>query len=147
MQNKKISNASINVYNGITFKSKLEVMIYKTLQEQGFDVKYEPKKFIIWEGYRPTVPFFDKNLKTGLLKQNTKKLIDVTYTPDFCFEYNDTFIIIEAKGFENDVFPLKKKMFRKLLESLDKPVLYFEIYSKKQLLQAIEIIKNYGNNN
>ena len=59
---------------------------------------------------------------------------------------NDLFIIIEAKGMENDVFYIKKKLFRKYLESWGKPVLYFELRSKKQLLQAIEIIKNYEQN-
>lgn len=142
-ENKKIKNATQNIYDGIQFKSRLETIIYKTLKEKGFNPKYEPCKFIIWEGYKPKVPFFDKNSKTGLLKNNNKKIIDITYTPDFCFDYNDLFIIIEAKGLENDVFPLKKKLFRKYLESWDKPVVYFELYSKKQLLQAIDIIKSY----
>jgi hypothetical protein len=142
-ENKKIKNATQNIYDGIQFKSRLETIIYKTLKEKGFDPKYEPWKFTIWEGYKPKVPFFDRNSKTGLLKNNNKKIIDITYTPDFCFDYNDIFVIIEAKGLENDVFPLKKKLFRKYLESWDKPVVYFELYSKKQLLQAIDIIKSY----
>ena len=73
---------------------------------------------------------------------DNKKLIDITYTPDFTFEYNDYFIIIEAKGYENDTFPIKKKMFRKILEAYKK-ALYFEIFTKKQLVDAIKIIKSY----
>jgi hypothetical protein len=76
-----------------------------------------------------------------MLKLNSTKLIDTTYTPDFTFEYHGALIIIEAKGFENDVFPLKKKMFRGVLEHLNQNAIFFEIYTKKQLLQAIEIIK------
>ena len=143
MGNKKIKNATQNTVDGINFKSRLEAIIYKILKEKGFDPKYEPFKFTIWEGYRATVPFYDRNLNTGLLRCNKKKLIDITYTPDFCFEYKNLFVIIEAKGMENDVFPIKKKIFRKYLETWKKPVIYFEIYSKKQLLQAIEIIKGY----
>ena len=143
--NKKIKNATQNTYDNIQFKSRLEAIIYKTLKENGFDPKYEPLKFTIWEGYKPKVPFFDRDSKTGLLRNNNKKIIDITYTPDFCFDYNDVSIIMEAKGMENDVFYIKKKLFRKYLESWDKPVLYFELYSKKQLLQAINIIKSYGN--
>ena len=82
-ENKKIKNATKNTVDGINFKSRLEAMIYKTLKEQGFNVEYEPKKFIIWKGYIPTVPFYDKDHKTGLLKPNRDKLIDMTYTPDF----------------------------------------------------------------
>ena len=143
MSNKKIKNATQNTVDGINFKSRLEAIIYKILKEKGFDPKYEPFKFTIWEGYRPTVPFYDRNSNTGLLRCNKKKLISITYTPDFCFEYKNLFVIIEAKGMENDVFPIKKKLFRKYLESWKRPVVYFEIYSKKQLLQAIEIIKCY----
>ena len=82
-------------------------------------------------------------MKNNTVKNNNKKIIDITYTPDFCFDYNDIFVIMEAKGMENDVFYIKKKLFRKYLESWGRPVLYFELHSKKQLLQAIDIIKSY----
>jgi len=141
--NKKIINASPLEYNGITFKSKLEVMIYKTLSQAGFNVAYEPSKYIIWEGFKPKIPFYTKDKKTRLLKLDDKKLIDITYTPDFVTMHNGITIIIEAKGFENDVFPYKKKLFRKYLEGFSEPILFFEIFTKKQLLQAIEIIKSY----
>ena len=55
------------------------------------------------------------------------------------------FIIIEAKGKENDTYPLKKKLFRKLLEEYKyDDILFFEVFTQKQLLQAIEIIKSNG---
>ena len=38
-------------------------------------------------------------------------------------------------------FPLRKKLFRKYLEDNHPNSIYFEIYTKKQLLQAIEIIR------
>ena len=56
-------------------------------------------------------------------------------------------VFIEVKGIENDVFYIKKKLFRAYLEKCKKEkglnLLYFEIFTKRQLLQAIEIIKNY----
>ena len=141
-ENKKIKNASPLEYNGISFKSKLEKMAYQTLKEQGFPVRYEPKKFIIWEGFRPNVPFYNKDVSTRMLKMDSKKVIDISYTPDLMFEYNNHLIIIEMKGFENNTYPLKKKIFRKWLESNYPNSIYFEIFTKKQLLQAIDIIKN-----
>lgn len=140
-ENKKIKNASPLEYDGVTFKSKLEKMIYQILKENGFPVEYEPNKFVIWEGFRPTIPFYNKDKITRMLKLEKKKIIDVTYTPDFVFIYNGYLVIIEAKGFENDCFYLKKKMFRKWLECHYPKSIYFEIYTKKQLLQAVEIIK------
>lgn len=141
-ENKKIINASPLEYDGISFKSKLEKMAYQTLKEQGFPVLYEPKKFIIWEGFRPNVPFYNKDASTRMLKMDSKKVIDISYTPDLMFEYNNHLIIIEMKGFENNTYPLKKKIFRKWLESNCPNSIYFEIFTKKQLLQAIDIIKN-----
>lgn len=141
-ENKKIKNASPLGYDGISFKSKLEKMAYQTLKEQGFPVLYEPKKFIIWEGFRPNVPFYNKDASTRMLKMDSKKVIDISYTPDLIFEYNNHLIIIEMKGFENNTYPLKKKIFRKWLESNYPNSIYFEIFTKKQLLQAIDIIKN-----
>lgn len=151
MENKKIRGATTNEYNGIKFKSQLETMIYKTLIEHGFEPHYEPTTFTIWKGFRPTLPFYDKDKKTKMLKLNMTKLIDIKYSPDFIFIYNNIPVIVEAKGMENDVFYIKKKLFRQYLENLYKETgqkaLYFEIYTKKQLLQAIDIIKNYGNTN
>lgn len=147
MENKKIKNAQRLIYNNIQFKSQLEVMIYKTLLQEGFDVKYEPVTFTLWQGFHPEVPYYTKNNKTRELTLDNKKLIDIKYTPDFIFYYNGIRVIIEAKGFQNDVFYIKKKLFRAYLEedfiNVKTQSLYFEIYTKKQLIQAIEIIKKY----
>lgn len=141
-KNKKILNAHPKKYNGIEFKSITEVMIYKTLVSGGFTPKYEKIKFTIWEGFKPTIPFYDRCAKTGMLSLKTSKLINTTYTPDFTFNYNNHLIIIEAKGIENDVFPIKKKLFRKLLEDKYRNSLFFEVRTKRETLQAIDIIKN-----
>lgn len=143
-KNKKIRGAKITEYNGISFKSQLEVTVYKTLSQAGFFPRYEELKFIIVEGIKPSVPFYTRNNKTREMVLDNKKMIDVTYTPDFTFRYKGILFIIEAKGFCNDVYPLKRKLFRKYLETLGIPCVYFEIYTKKQLLEAIEIIKSYG---
>lgn len=140
-RNKKIQNATPKEFNGIKFKSILEVMVYKTLLSAGFEPLYEKNKYIIWSGFYPLVPFYDKDPSTRMLKLNKKKVMNITYTPDFTFEYNNRLIIIEVKGFENDVFPVKKKLFRKFLENNYPEAIFFEIFTKKQLLQAIEIIK------
>lgn len=147
MENRKIRNASPRVYNGIHFKSASEVMVYKTLTSLGFNVKYEPSKYTVWEGFKPTVPFY-KPSKSRALAIDSTKVMDITYTPDFIFlaPDNKTVIIIEVKGFSNDVYPYKRKLFRAYLEDLsttyNQPTMYFEIHTKKQLLQAIEIIKS-----
>ena len=146
MENKRIKGATPLVVNNIKFKSKIEASVYKHLLQSGFDPVYEGMKFTLWEGFKPTVPFYTKSGKNNVL--NSKKTIDITYTPDFTFMYRNILVIIEVKGLQNDVFPYKFKMFRKILE--DKPykdnTLLFEIFSIKQLKECIEIIKSYDPN-
>lgn len=130
-ENRKVKNAHPLEYEGILFKSQLEKMTFITLKEAGFPVEYEPQKIVVFKGFKPTTPFYDKNKATRMLKLQMNKLIDITYTPDFMFEYNNHLIIIEAKGFTNDTFPIKKKLFRAWLENHPESI-YFEVYSKSR---------------
>ena len=147
MDNKKIKNATPKEYDGIQFKSITEVMVYKTLLQYGFKPEYESTTYRLFRGIKPTVPFYAPN-KKGELKLNSTKLIDITYTPDFVFKApdNKTVIIFEVKGFQNDTYPIKEKMFRTHLEEMAKfcgiPSMFFKIKTKKQCLEAIEIINN-----
>jgi len=158
MANKKIKNATAVVADNIDFKSKLEGRVYQILSSLGYEVHYEPFTFVLWEGFKPTIPFYDQEVvhkrPTGNIKLNLKKIIDIKYTPDFVFEaynpQNKTYAtcFIEAKGLENDVFYIKKKLFRHYLEKIQpstcSKLLYFEVHTLKQLKQSIEIIKQYG---
>lgn len=159
--NKKVRNATGCKSGNLTFKSKLEKSIYNTLLEQGFNPQYEPKTYELWEGFTPLTPFYDKEtssqqtkriengdiIKSRILVLKTDKIVGIRYTPDFYFKYGKLDVYIEAKGIENDVFYIKKKLFRKYLDDwfikTKQHSIYFEIYTKKQLLQAVEIIKNY----
>lgn len=143
--NRKIRNATPEQYENIQFKSKIEAMVYRTLIHEGFNPEYESHTYTIWEGFRPTVPYYTRNKKKESIL-NLKKLINITYTPDFYMEYKGLKIIIEVKGQVNDVFPYKFKMFRKHIEKMpDKNnYLIFEVFTKKQLLEFIEIIKDYA---
>lgn len=156
--NKKIRGATKTNSLGITFKSQLEKSLYKTLLELGFNPKYEPKTFVVWEGFTAITPFYDRETDTQRDKRDPKSskiLVEkshivqpIRYTPDIYFEYKRIDVWIEAKGIENDVFYIKKKLFRKYLDGVlsttGKKSLYFEVYTKKQLLQAIDIVKSYG---
>lgn len=161
VNNKKIRNATICKTGNITFKSQLEKSIYNTLQQLGFNPQYEPETFVLWDSFIPITPFYDKESdtqqkrriengdtnKSKSLVLKTGKIVGIRYTPDFYFKYKDLDVYIEAKGIENDVFYIKKKLFRYFLDqklnSTGQHSIFFEIYTKKQLLQAIKIIENY----
>ena len=67
------------------------------------------------------------------------------YIQDSTFDFNGYHIIIEVKGYPNDTYPFKRKIFLtnlgKGLYNIQQPVVFMEIHSTKELIQAIEIIK------
>jgi len=141
-ENKKIVGATPDIaFDGTPMRSKLETNVYKWLYELGIKPKYESETFTYWNGPKPTVPFYDLS-KTRHCYRNMKKLVDMKYTPDFIFYHGNIKVIVEAKGRENDQFPIRKKLFRAYLETLDYPVIYAEIYTKKQLKEFIETLNN-----
>lgn len=139
MNNKKIKNATKITESGISFKSRLEAMIYKTLLDNNITPLYEEKTFEFVPRLRPTIPFFNRLKKVFSL--DMRPIQPITYTPDFTFEYKGILVIIEAKGFENDIYPVKRNLFRRYLEDVKQPSIFFEIRTKKELLEALNIIK------
>jgi hypothetical protein len=142
MSNKKIKNAASVKFAGITFKSALEVRIYKALKAEGINPDYEKHTYTLSPKISPTVPFYNRTPTKGF-HQIKGPVQPITYTPDFTFELNGVFVIIEVKGFENDVFPVKRNLFRKYLETMKRPVMYFEIRTKKELIESLKVIKSY----
>lgn len=143
-ENKKIKNATTCEYDGLIFKSKLEKRLYIHMLKLGIRPLYEAHKYVLSEKVIPTVPFFNRT-KRKTFHRIMSPIREVTYTPDFEFEHEGVWCIIEAKGKENDVFPFKRNLFRKFLEGFPKPVMYFEVKTIRELNQAIEYIKEYSN--
>lgn len=142
-RNKKIANATRITYDNIQFKSKLEAMCYKTLKEHGIKAEYEKETFVLSPKLKPKIPFYTRGVKTPF-HLHMRVIPELTYTPDFTFNYNNRHVIIEMKGFSNDTYPVKRNLFRKLINN--KPgVVFFEIRSKSELLKAIKIIKQDTN--
>ena len=143
--NKKVRNAVSKVYKGIKFRSKLELFTYKKLEEAGIKSLYEERKFVLMEGFRfeqDSIEPSNKRATKGEYINNADKVRDITYTPDFV-DPNGKWII-EVKGFANDVFPLKWKLFKNYLQKLgDPPVLYLP-KNQKQVLETIELINQLG---
>lgn len=141
MNNRRVLNATpVVAKDGTQMKSKIEERIYDALQNLGFDPKYEAETFTYWTGEKPKTLFFDRDSKRQN-RLNMKKFIDMKYTPDFIFMFEGIKVIIEVKGWENDNFSIRKKLFRAYLDSLLYPVVYAEIFTKKQLLSFLEELR------
>ncbi len=137
-QNKKVRNATAKVYKGIKFRSKLELFTYRKLEDAGIDALYEKKKYVLQEGFRYSATVYEPHKTKGYIPTTTK-IRDITYTPDFVDPHGRW--IIEVKGFANDVFPVKWKMFKNYLMQQDDPPVLFLPRNQKQVLETIELIK------
>lgn len=147
--NRKVKNTSSCKYHNIEFKSKAEMLIYKGLIEAGLEPNYEGITFTIWDGYRPIIPFYIID-KDGNKINKKSKLKDITYTPDFTLNYNGYTVVIEVKGFANDVFPYKFKIFRKYIETKENKYLLIEIFPKIKIIESqiktlVKVIKELDN--
>lgn len=149
MVNKKIVNATPTTIDSISFKSKLEGKLFKVLVDEGLNPRYEPYKFHIWKGFKPSVPFYERNKRTKSISLNDVKIIDITYTPDIVFDYGVHRVFVEVKpdNFTNDVYPYKQKLFRKYMETelTELSPIFVRVGSIKNLKEFIHILKTEFN--
>lgn len=143
--NKKIRGATRTEYKGIKFKSILECSCYKKLEDSGLTFSYESEKITLWEGAKLKNSSVYSAASKGSkdIKLQTRALLNISYTPDFVVIKDNYKIYFDVKGKENDTYPIKKKMFLKILEEKNDGIKYmfFEPHSVKQMVQSIEIIK------
>lgn len=132
VENKKIKNARICVYDGITFKSTLEMSCYKHFLEAGIKLEYEPRTYVLVQKSRTNFECYEKN-------KDVRTIREMSYTPDFEYEGN----ILEIKGFCNETYPLKAKLFKQYLNDIKFTGRLFLLKNKSEILNAIKIIK-YG---
>jgi hypothetical protein len=143
--NKKIRNATEITVDGIKFRSKLEAYTYKGLKSAGIEFLYEEVKFNLIDPFEYKADSYESKKKRGT---NIKEFIPVsrkiramTYLPDFVDTNKEW--IIEVKGFENDSFPNKWKLFKFI--NKDNPFTLYKPSNQKQVDETIALIlKNHN---
>lgn len=151
--NKKVRGASKKIYDGIEFDSALEVNCYKLLKEANIKFEYGTKTYELMPKFRlNNVSSYDFSKAKGygqtLTKAGLKRMYsNMTLTPDFIIDSGgrDISIIIETKGFANDVYPYKKKMLFLKHEEQEKKLYYFEPRNIAQIKTSINEIKQILN--
>lgn len=150
MVNRKIANAKKTSLDGINFDSKLELRCYELLKENNLDFEYNKNTFTLLESFRlSNVHLYQalgkqKNLHMQVNKDRSKlKLRAINYTPDFVKRVENKIFIIETKGYQNDVYPYKLKLFLNQCHHLtpEIEVYFFEPRNIRQIKQAIELVK------
>ena len=98
--------------DGIEFKSGLEVYCYKELKKSGLDFKYEPTTFSLTDDEKLPFDVYKKTQKSPIHKVKSKTSRGTKYTPDFLvYKGKDIIYVIETKGFANESFPLRVKLW------------------------------------
>jgi len=98
-ENKKIRNATKTVVDGVKFDSLLEKYMYDLLRGAKIEFEFQ-KVYVLQEKFR----------------YGKEAVRAITLTVDFFVPllFNEA-IIIDTKGFANDVAPLKMKLLKRLL--------------------------------
>lgn len=133
-----VRNARSKEIDGIKFRSLLEAFCYRKLKEAGIVSDYEKHKYVLLEGFHYNQIRFEDNGKTGYKNKQSHKVRDITYTPDFVDPKKRW--VIECKGYANERFPLKWKMFMQQLNAQDDPPVLFVPRNQSQVLTTIEQI-------
>lgn len=108
----KIKNTkSLELDNGMKFRSKLELFTFRKLLESGINnFKYEEDKFVLMEGFtfpNESIEAFEtkrEGIKRKLFEDVDDKIRSITYLPDFTCINPETKEgwILEVKGYSND---------------------------------------------
>lgn len=94
--NAKVKNATKSIVDGVRFDSKLEKYLYDLLKGAQIDFEFQ-KVYILQDKFR----------------YGTEAVRAITLTVDFLIPSKN--MIIDSKGYANDVSPLKYKLLKNLL--------------------------------
>jgi len=119
----RVRNATKITENGIKFDSKLEHYLYHKLKEYSIPFEYNQNVYEV-------LPAF---------KYHDEKFRSITYKPDFV---NENWVI-ECKGFPNESWPLRKKLFLWHLHNTTPHKKFYTVRNKKEIDNLItKLIKN-----
>ena len=115
--NRKIKNAQNLIVDGKAFRSKLEVYCYQKLKEEHIEFEYEGTRFCLLPDFKYSAAVAESYKKKGKwgFGEKSSSVKGVTYKPDFVSLDNGW--LIECKGYPNDAFPLRWKLFKYLLST------------------------------
>ena len=115
--------------------------MYQALKKAKIKADYEGETFTLIDGFEFEVDSYERqsNGKGEFKDRGNKKILPIKYTPDFI---GDKFII-ECKGRANESFPMRWKLFKRMINIKQPYVTLYKPQNQKECDQVIElIIKN-----
>ena len=137
---KKTIQSKKGWYDGIKFASQLEIYMYKQLQANDVEFGYETERFDIIDGFHSDNVSFERTSTYYFINRGEKKIRGIYYTPDFVSEH----FIIETKGKANESFPVRWKLFKRLLHLNNDMRVIYKPQSKADCDVAVkDILKRF----
>jgi len=130
-------------YDGIQFASGLEKYMYIALKKNKIKAKYEGETFVLLSGFHFDNEVYERqaNGKGEYKNRGCKRILPIKYTPDFI---GDDFII-ETKGRANESFPMRWKLFKRLIVNQFPNVTLYKPQNQKECDETIRIILDKRN--
>ena len=132
VQSKKIS------HDGIKFASGLERYMYIALKKAKIKADYEGITYELFPSFDFELESYERcaNGKGIYKNRGNKKILNIKYTPDFVGKG----FIIETKGRANESFPLRWKMFKKIVAEELSPLTLYKPQNNKECDETIRLI-------
>jgi len=125
--------------DGIQFASGLEKYMYLALKQAGITALYEGQTFELIESFDFPFECYERcaNGKGVYKNRGNRKILNMKYTPDFVGKG----FIIECKGRANESFPLRWKIFKKLIaERRLGPFTLYKPQNQKECDETVRLI-------
>ena len=125
-------------YDGHNFASGLERYMYIALKKAKIRVKYEGETFVLINGFHFENESYERqaNGKGEYVNRGSKRILPIKYTPDFIGKD----FIIETKGRPNESFPIRWKLFKRLVTEQFPEYTLYKPQNQKECDRTIELI-------
>jgi hypothetical protein len=114
--------------------------MYMALKKANIKALYEGQTFELVEGFDFPFEAYERcgNGKGEYKNRGNKKILNIKYTPDFIGKG----FIIETKGRANESFPMRWKLFKRLIAN-DRvgPFTLYKPQNQKECDMTVELIK------
>ena len=126
------------IFDGITFASSLERYMYQALKKAKIKAEYEGETYTLINSFNFMTTSYERqsNGKGEFKDRGNKKILPIKYTPDFVGKK----FIIECKGRANESFPMRWKLFKRMINIKQPYVTLYKPQNQKECDQVIELI-------
>ena len=131
-------------YDGINFSSGLERYMYMALKKAKIKAEYEGQSYTLIQAFDFTSESYERqsNGKGDFSNRGNKRVLAITYTPDFIGEN----FIIECKGRANESFPIRWKLFKRYVSQNMPNTTLYKPQNQSECDKVIELIMSKAKN-